>query len=140
MRVTIGFSFTSDCMKSGASFSSQSYRVVDAKPITFRRLGIFIFCIVYITTCYQYAYEVSRANASENIARKRLKHLYKYLRKISLLSCISPSCDITVSSRRKIHGGQTHRSYVNVKVDRFLQFDQCHVIVVASRCRVIIRM
>ena len=68
------------------------------------------------------------------------QHLHKYLCKISPLSCIAPSCDIAISSRREIHGGQTYRSYVIVERDWFLQFDQCHVIVETSHGRVIIRM
>ena len=38
-RVTIGFGLTSDWMKSGASFLSQSCGVKSAKPITFRHLS-----------------------------------------------------------------------------------------------------
>ena len=47
---------------------------------------------------------------------------------------------MTISSRKKIHGGQTYGSYVNVEIDRFSQFDQSHVIVEASHSRIIIRM
>ena len=92
-------------------------------------------------TSYQYAYKVARRDASEIIARKKLKHKNIYLWDISLLFCISPSSDITISSRRKIHGGQKYRSYVTGEIDRVLQFDQCHVIVVSrSHLRVIFRM
>ena len=65
---------------------------------------------------------------------------FKYLCNISSLCCSSPSCDVTIGSRRKIHGGQTYGSYVIVERDWLLQFDQRHIIVEASHCRVIIRM
>ena len=54
--------------------------------------------------------------------------------------CSAPSSNITISSRRKILGGQTYRSYVIVERDWFPQFDQCHVIVGHRRWRVMIRM
>ena len=63
-----------------------------------------------------------------------------YLCNISPLLCTAPSCDITISSRRKIHGGQTYRSHVIVERDWFPQFDQRHVIVGPSHWRVIFRM
>ena len=47
---------------------------------------------------------------------------------------------MAISSRWKIPGGQTYRSYVIVEPDWLLQFDQCHVIVGPSRWRVIFRM
>jgi len=63
-----------------------------------------------------------------------------YLCDVSLPPCSAPSSNITISSRRKILGGQTYRSYVIVERDWFPQFDQCHVIVGHRRWRVMIRM
>ena len=63
-----------------------------------------------------------------------------YLCNFPPLSCSAPSSDIAFSSRWKIPGGQTHRSYLFVEPDWLPQFDQCHVIVEPSRWRVIFRM
>jgi len=45
--VTIGFGFTPDWIKSGASFLNQSGGVVSVKPITFRHLNQTTLCLIY---------------------------------------------------------------------------------------------
>ena len=64
-RVTFGFSFTSDWMKSGARFLSQSCGVVDAKPISLRHSLHFLLIFQYFISYDVFFFHFSGQNKTK---------------------------------------------------------------------------